>query len=86
MEVCPLYEYMSCILSSILVIDSIGKDYFRLGNEVDFRGNKSLYVEALKCASVLPSSNPLSVRGVTGVALSLSLSRSSRHRTVQPLR
>ncbi|KAJ3535013.1 hypothetical protein NM688_g7039 [Phlebia brevispora] len=40
--------------------DSIGKDYFRIGQEVDFRGNKSLYVCA-DSSSVKPE--PLQVHG-----------------------
>lgn len=35
------------ILNHRLPSESIKKDYFRIGQEVDFRGNKSLYVNIL---------------------------------------
>ena len=56
--------------------ENIGKDYFRLGNEVDFRGNKSLYVDLSRPPppAILTLTTP-SAHGGIGAALTPSWSR-----------
>ena len=62
--------------NSLRASESIGKDYFRLGNEVDFRGNKSLYVNPpyMRCSDRDTHSAP--VHGAIGVVPTPSSLRS----------
>ena len=62
--------------NSLRALESIGKDYFRLGNEVDFRGNKSLYVNPPYMRPSVRNPHPVLVHGAIGVALTPSSLRS----------
>lgn len=51
---------MTCTYLIMSLKENIGKDFFRIGNEVDFRGNKSLYALLLPSAVCLHSDiNPI---------------------------
>ena len=62
--------------NSLRALESIGKDYFRLGSEVDFRGNKSLYVNPPDMRSSDRDTHSAPVHGAIGVVPTPSSLRS----------